>query len=118
MVDADGLAMSALRLSPSRLDLEIFRGDDLSLAVNFTDDAGAPVNVSANSYTTIIADITTGATVATASAAVDVSTVTISVGHVVLASLPERSAWRLVEDAAGSVTTVLAGTLAIADEVQ
>ncbi len=37
--------MSALKLSPSRLDLEIFRGDDLALAVNFTDDTGAPVDV-------------------------------------------------------------------------
>lgn len=110
--------MSALKLSPSRLDLEIFRGDDLALAVNFTDDTGAPVDVSASTYTTLIADIATGATVVSASAAVNVSAVTISVGHAVLASLPERSAWRLVEDAAGSVTTVLAGTLAIADEVQ
>lgn len=110
--------MSALKLSPSRLDLEIFRGDDLSLTVNFADDAGAPVDVSANTFSAIIADITTGATVVTASAAVNISAVTISIGHVALASLPERSAWRLVEDADGSVTTILAGTLAIADEVQ
>lgn len=117
-MDADGVAMSVLRLSPSRLDLEVFRGDDLSLTISFVDDAGSPVDVSANEYTATIADIDSGAPIASTAATVSTSTVTVAVGHAVMTPLPSRTAWKLTETAAGSVTTVLAGTLAISDEVE
>lgn len=110
--------MSVLRLSPSRLDLEVFRGDDLSLTISFVDDAGSPVDVSANGYTAVIMDIETGVSITSSAATVNESIVTVAVGHAVMTPLPSRTAWKLTETAAGSVTTVLAGTLAISDEVE
>jgi len=109
--------MSALKLSPSRLDLEIFRGDDLALTVNFVDDDGAPVNIASNTYTASITNIDTGATITTATASVAGSIVTIAIGHASMASVPSRAMWKLTENASGVVTTIFVGTLAVVDEV-
>ena len=109
--------MSALKLSPSRLDLEIYRGDDFALAVNFVDDANQPVDVTANAYAATITNIDTGASITTATASVAGSIVTIAIGHASMASVPSRAMWKLTENASGVVTTIFVGTLAVADEV-
>src|SRR5262245_24921323 len=105
----------------SKADLILYQGDDFAATVAVSNEDGTPADIStctaqaqirravADRDPVIVAEIT---------AAVDTSTVTLSIPHTVTETLSGRYTWDLqLTSGAGQITTILAGNVQVTLEV-
>jgi hypothetical protein len=112
-------------MSPAAHNISIFGGDDYVLPVTFTTGGTSPsaIDVSTRTYTAQVRAWPSGGVLATfdvnmTNAATGI--VSISLGHAVTATLAGAVAearWDMQQSNAGTITTVLKGTVTVSQDV-
>jgi hypothetical protein len=110
-------------MRPARLDIDMYAGDDYSLALTFTDADGVAIDLSGRAYRAQIRETVYDADVALADLAVDATrlaagVVTLALARATTAGLPRSCVWDLEETGVDNkVRTLLAGTVALRRDV-
>jgi hypothetical protein len=109
-------------MAPANLPLQIRIGDTETVSVTIQDAAGAPVNISGRTYAAQIRTTTDAATaLATFTCAIvsgAAGTLTATLSAATTAALtPGLGVWDLEETSGTTVTTLLAGSVTIVQDV-
>jgi hypothetical protein len=110
-------------MSPATHNITIFGGNDYVLPVNFEDTGASAIDVSARTYAAQVRAWPSGGVLATFDVNMTnaaTGTVVISIADTDTATLAGEVAearWDMQQTNAGTVTTVLAGTVTISQDV-
>jgi hypothetical protein len=111
-------ASTLVKALPAAVDLGLYQGDDFSMTLTVTDQAGNPIDISAGTVEAQIRASRTSTSVAgTFLASISVNVVTLALPATVSTTLPQLCVWDCALTLGGTIYTLAGGRLELIGRV-
>jgi hypothetical protein len=103
------MAATVIDARPMQVDLNVYAGDDLTLRIDVTDNAGAAFDLTGYTPAAQVRATADAGTAIDFDATVLANTVTVSLDSATTETLPQKAVWDVQVTSATGVVTTLAG---------